>query len=78
MCAHPDARPAGFIKCDVEGHELDVLVGAERVLREDRPVLLVESVDDRPTAGQTGRVFDHLRGLGYDGWFFEHGRRRSI
>lgn len=78
LCAHQDARPVGFIKCDVEGHELDVLVGAERVLREDRPVLLVESVDDRPTAGQTGRVFDHLRGLRYDGWFFEHGRRRSI
>lgn len=31
-----------FIKCDVEGAEVAVFEGAERLLREKRPVLLVE------------------------------------
>ena len=32
----------GFIKIDVEGHELDVLRGAEVTLRRDQPNLLIE------------------------------------
>jgi FkbM family methyltransferase len=31
-----------FLKCDVEGAEVEVFRGAERLLREKRPVLLVE------------------------------------
>ncbi len=34
--------PVGFIKIDVEGHELEVLRGAREILRRDLPVLLVE------------------------------------
>jgi len=32
----------GFVKVDVEGNELDVLRGAEGILRRDRPLLMVE------------------------------------
>ena len=78
LCADSEQHPVGFIKCDVEGHELEVLRGAERVLRVDRPALLVEAVDDRPAAGQTARVFDYLRGLGYRGWFFVGRRPRPV
>ncbi|MBC8354925.1 MAG: FkbM family methyltransferase [Planctomycetes bacterium] len=35
-------RPISFIKCDVQDHELQVLQGAQRVLREDRPTLFLE------------------------------------
>src|SRR5207244_11407728 len=31
-----------FVKCDVEGSEVAVFEGAERLLREKRPILLVE------------------------------------
>jgi FkbM family methyltransferase len=34
--------PVSFIKIDVEGHELSVLRGAIKTLKESRPVLLVE------------------------------------
>lgn len=39
---HPELRPVRFIKCDVECHEAEVLVGASRTLREDRPEIILE------------------------------------
>lgn len=33
----------GFIKCDVEGMEREVLLGAQATIRRDRPVLYVEN-----------------------------------
>ncbi len=48
--AHVDGRVA-FIKVDVEGWELHVLRGAQRVLREHRPIVLFETLrefDERP------------------------------
>ena len=39
-------EPVGFIKIDVEGHEISVLEGATATIRASRPVLLVESIRD--------------------------------
>lgn len=39
---YPLRRPVRFLKMDVEGAEPAVLRGAERVLREDRPILMSE------------------------------------
>jgi FkbM family methyltransferase len=70
---HP-LRPIHFIKCDVEGHELDVFRGAERLLTEDHPLLLFECEQrhhgDRPIR----RVFQYLNALGYRGRYFQFGR----
>ena len=63
--AHHPRRPVGFIKCDVEGHELEVLRGARRILLEDRPVLLLECEDHRHGGGQLERVTGFLSELGY-------------
>lgn len=35
----------GIIKVDVEGHEAEVLRGAQSLLRTNRPVLLIETMD---------------------------------
>ena len=35
----------GFIKIDVEGHERQVLLGAQQLISRDRPVLLMEIID---------------------------------
>lgn len=59
--------PIRFIKCDVEGHELEVFSGAEGILRSDGPVLLFECHDDQ---ARRGDLFRFLAGLGYDGVFF--------
>lgn len=54
----------GFIKIDVEGHELAVLRGAERTLMRDRPVVLVE-VEERHRPGARESVIAWLKARGY-------------
>ncbi len=51
-------RPVSLIKIDVEGHELEVLKGAERTLEECRPVVIVE-VRER-NAVEVGGFFERL------------------
>lgn len=58
----------GFIKIDVEGHELAVLHGARELLRRDRPTLLIEAAEQhRP--GAVASVWKFLQPFGYRGWF---------
>ena len=62
-----DVGPISFIKCDVEGHELPVFRGGERMLERDHPTLLFECHD---TEASSGELFGFLKSLGYDGYFF--------
>ena len=59
--------PVRLIKCDVEGHELEVFKGAEQLLLRDRPTLLFECHD---AEAKKGELFGYLTNLGYDGFFF--------
>lgn len=62
------------IKCDIEGAELPALHGAEKILRRDRPALMVE-IDRRytPRFGYLPEdLFGHLAKLGYS-WRWFHG-----
>lgn len=71
-------RQVRLIKCDVEGHELDVFRGAADTLRESRPHLLFEC-EPRHLCGHTLReVFGYLEGLGYRGFFFREGSRTDV
>jgi FkbM family methyltransferase len=59
----------GFMKIDVEGHELAALVGATDILERDRPNLLIEAENrHRPNAVES--VAEFLAGYGYDGFFY--------
>jgi FkbM family methyltransferase len=53
-----------FIKCDVEGHELNVLTGAAALIAKFHPLLLIEigGDPDNPVtnAGQAFRLLQHL------------------
>lgn len=59
---YTSAFPApDFIKCDVEGAELEVFRGARRLLREKRPMILCEMHSD-----ENRRILvDELMGMGY-------------
>lgn len=61
-CAAKQLRP-DFIKVDVEGAETDVLNGAEHIVREFHPIMMIElhefsSVEDHP-------IVVRLRAMGY-------------
>jgi FkbM family methyltransferase len=66
-----DLREVRFVKLDVEGHELPALRGAERTVRRDRPLLLVE-LEERIQPVEP--VLDLLAGWGYRPYVMPDGR----
>lgn len=66
-----------LIKCDVEGHELEVFKGARSILEQDKPALLFEC-EDRHRPGGMQEVFDFLTGLGYEGFFIDGSIERPL
>jgi FkbM family methyltransferase len=69
-----------FVKCDVEGYELNCLMGAEAVISKHHPAWLIEVWGDPDTPdSQAARVFPVLERQGYGVWLFDAGslhRRR--
>lgn len=69
VVAEAGMRPS-VIKIDTDGSELDILEGAARILKDDRPALVFElCVDGLERRGR--RVEDleaHLHGAGYELW----------
>ncbi len=67
-------RAVSFIKCDVEGQELQTLRGAASVIEQDRPFLLLEiSLMDK---GTHDAVREFLASRGYQEFCFEDGKLR--
>lgn len=63
-----DFKNVGFIKIDVEGHELAVLQGAYNTIRRSMPTLLVE-IEERHRPNSIEDVSQFLFSLGYEGFF---------
>jgi hypothetical protein len=60
--------PVGFIKIDVEGHELAVINGAATFLTTHRPLLLIE-IEARHHQFPIETIFHRLETLGYHGYY---------
>ncbi|MEQ1839655.1 MAG: FkbM family methyltransferase [Verrucomicrobiales bacterium] len=73
LSGRPNLPPVGFIKIDVQDHELSVLQGAVRTLGINHPVVLFECVDH---LFREGKIHALLDSLGYSGFFFY--RRKLI
>jgi FkbM family methyltransferase len=58
-----------LLKIDVEGAELGLLKGAERILRQHAPLLVFECENRHLAPGTVGDVFSYLKTLGYEGNF---------
>lgn len=63
----------GFIKIDVEGFELEVIAGAENLLRRDRPVLLVEIIEEH-TGRPVSESVAYIERLGFHAMVVTGGR----
>lgn len=72
-----DLGSVGFMKIDVEGHELSVLKGATGVLERDAPSILVEA-EERHKPGAVGDLRNFLETCGYQGFFLLNGRLHPI
>jgi FkbM family methyltransferase len=66
------AKNITFIKCDVEGHELSVVKGADEFLAKSKPSWLLEISED-PDAdhSHSKELFDRLREHGYAPYWFD-------
>jgi FkbM family methyltransferase len=57
-----------FIKIDVEGHEYKVLGGAEKTIKKNLPVMVIE-IEQRHLSFPMSEVFIILEDYGYNGFF---------
>ncbi|MDP9203234.1 MAG: FkbM family methyltransferase [Gemmatimonadota bacterium] len=61
-----------FVKCDVEGHELACLSGAEMILESQRSAWLVEVSGDPDEPGRSAeQLFRLLEARSYVAWWFD-------
>lgn len=61
----------GFLKIDVEGHEMEVLQGAVQTIQSSKPLIFVE-VEERHRQGSVNGVAHMLAGTGYNCYFLLH------
>lgn len=78
LAGERDRGPVRLIKCDVEGHELDVFRGASETIDGHRPLLLFECEARHQTSHTVEDVFEHLSAHGYRGWFFSENGRSDV
>ncbi len=60
----------GFMKCDVEGAELEMLKGSENVLRKDKPIIMLE-INGSLEEGKAPQVLAFLLNLDYTIKYFD-------
>jgi len=65
-------EPVGFIKIDIEGHELAALRGGRELLARDHPVLMVE-IADNGGLRHYAEVASFLADFGYRPYWLERG-----
>jgi FkbM family methyltransferase len=73
----PEVR-IGVLKIDVEGAELGVFEGANRILTTQSPLLVFECENRHLELGSVLDVFRHLKQLGYQGEFVRGNTLRPL
>jgi len=58
-----------YLKCDVEGHELEVLKSGKKFLSHFRPIISIESEARHCGENKVIKVLNFLTTLDYDGYF---------
>ncbi len=58
----------GFIKIDVEGHEKNVLIGGQKLIKENKPVMVIE-IEERHTKKPIKEIINYIKNLNYDCYY---------
>lgn len=69
--------PVGFIKIDIEGHELAAIEGAQALIARDKPAILVEA-EERHRPRAVASIREKLEPMGYRGLMLDGGRLVGI
>ncbi len=65
-------KNVGFIKIDVEGHELEVLKGATKTIQNNKPIIYIE-IEQRHLKGKKiDQVINFILSFGYEGGFYQN------
>ena len=72
-----DFENIGFVKIDVEGHELAVLNGAKDLIQKCQPIFLIEA-NDHHCPGSVQELEDFFKNLKYLGLFLENQSMKPI
>ena len=67
----------GFIKIDVEGHELEVIEGAKQTIIKNKPILLIE-IEKRHSKRSVEETIGFINNLNYDCYFVKDENLRPI
>lgn len=59
-----------LIKIDVEGHEFDSIKGCASILKNIRPICIIE-IELRHAKYQIHEIFEFIKGFGYEVFYFE-------
>ena len=65
-----------FIKIDVEGHETEVIKGAEKTIKDNKPILLVE-IEEQYTQRKVEDSLKYINSLGYNSFYLSNNRLNS-
>lgn len=68
-------RSVGFIKCDVEGHELQLIKGSRETIRATKAAWLIEisrSSDPDLEGSNSAQIFGLLGAQGYSPWWLDN------
>ena len=61
----------GFIKIDVEGHEKNVLKGGEKLIKKNKPPLLVE-IEKRHNGQEVIQTINFINSYGYNAYYLNN------
>ena len=67
----------GFMKIDVEGHELEVIDGAKNTIVNNMPVLLIE-IEKRHTKEPVEKSINYIKKIGYECYFLKNKKLISV
>ena len=66
-----------FVKIDVEGHEREVITGSKKIIKKNKPVLLVE-IEERHNNFPTLETIEFIKNFGYNPYFVADGNIKDI